>query len=73
MFDSEVFQSDNDTEEVIRRRLKLYEEETEPIVAWYMERDTLIMVDGVGSPDAVTTRLIRSIDRRRQPEARPTG
>jgi adenylate kinase len=61
----EVVQRDDDKEESIRRRLALYEKETEPIITWYLERDMLVTIDGSGDPDDVTARLIRAIDRRR--------
>jgi adenylate kinase len=62
----EVVQREDDTEEAIERRLKLYEEQTEPLIAWYLERDMLVAVDGIGTPDEVTARLVRAIDRRRE-------
>lgn len=61
----EVVQRDDDTEDAIRRRLALYEEETEPIITWYLKKDCLITVDGTGDADDVTQRLVRAIDRRR--------
>lgn len=61
----EVVQREDDTEGAIRRRLMLYEEETEPLIAWYLERDKLLQVNGMGSPDEVTARLVRGIDHRR--------
>ena len=61
----EVIQRADDTEAAIKRRLDLYEEQTEPVIQWYLERDKLTMVDGLGTPDDVTSRLIRAIDRRR--------
>ena len=61
----EVVQREDDTEEAIERRLKLYEEQTEPLIQWYLERDMLVAVDGLGTPDEVTARLTRAIDRRR--------
>jgi adenylate kinase len=61
----EVVQRDDDTEEAIRRRLSIYEKDTEPIITWYLERDMLVTIDGSGDPDDVTQRLIRAIDRRR--------
>ena len=60
----DVVQRGDDTEHAIARRLKLYEEETEPLVAWYLEREKLVAVDGVGDLDTVTDRLVRAIDRR---------
>jgi len=61
----EVIQREDDTEAAIRRRLTLYEEQTEPLITWYLERDKLVSIDGMGTPDDVTNRLVRSIDRRR--------
>ena len=61
----EVVQREDDTEDAIKRRLALYEEQTEPLISWYLERDKLVSIDGLGSPDEVTQRLVRAIDRRR--------
>jgi adenylate kinase len=59
-----VVQREDDTVNAIRRRLELYEEQTAPLIAWYLAKDKLVTVDGVGDPDKVTTRLIRAIDLR---------
>jgi adenylate kinase len=59
-----VVQREDDTVSAIRRRLELYEEQTAPLIAWYLAKDKLVTVDGVGEPDKVTTRLIRAIDLR---------
>jgi len=59
-----VILREDDTAAAISRRLALYEKETEPLVAWYMAKDTLAPVDGVGSPDTVTARVLRAIDGR---------
>jgi adenylate kinase len=59
-----VVQRQDDTEAAIRRRLELYEEQTAPLIAWYLAKDKLVTVDGVGDPDRVTARLIGAIDRR---------
>jgi len=53
---------DTDTEEVILRRLNLYEEETAPLLDWYKQRDLLVEINGTGSPDAVTRRVVGAID-----------
>src|SRR5580704_4359339 len=58
----EVVQREDDTEEAIERRLNLYEEETEPLLDWYKERSLLIEINGTGSPDAVTRRVVGAID-----------
>ena len=56
---SRLVQRDDDTEEAIERRLNLYEEETSPLLHWYKERSLLIEINGTGSPDAVTRRVVR--------------
>lgn len=47
----------DDTEEVIRHRLKVYDDETAPLAALYRERGLLHQVDGMGEMDAVAERL----------------
>jgi adenylate kinase len=47
----------DDTEDVIRHRLKVYDEETAPLAALYRERGLLHQVDGMGEMDDVTERL----------------
>jgi len=47
----------DDTAEVIRRRLELYAEQTEPLTALYKSRGLLVQVDGLGSVTEVTARI----------------
>ena len=67
----EVIQREDDTEGAIRRRLELYERETAPLIAWYSTRGTLMPVEGMGSPDEVTTRLVKVVDESRMGSRRP--
>jgi adenylate kinase len=62
----EVVQREDDTEEAIQRRLDLYEAETAPLIKLYTERELLITINGTGSPDAVTRRVVGAIDNKRQ-------
>ena len=39
---------------------------TAPLIEWYKERERLEVVDGEGPPDEVTTRLIDTVERRRE-------
>ncbi len=48
----------DDTEEIIRHRLEVYASETEPLVDYYRERGVLRAIDGVGSVDEVTARIL---------------
>ncbi|RNE63926.1 adenylate kinase [Cryobacterium tepidiphilum] len=47
----------DDTEDVIRHRLEVYEEQTAPVVAAYQERGLVVSVDGLGSVDGVSERI----------------
>jgi adenylate kinase len=51
----------DDTEEVIRRRMDVYAEQTEPLVRVYAERGLLVKVDGMGQMDEVTGRLLAAL------------
>ena len=61
----EVIQREDDTEEAIERRLNLYEAETAPLIEWYDSRELMVGINGTGSPDAVTRRVVGAIDTRR--------
>jgi len=47
----------DDTEDVIRHRFKVYDEQTAPLTVLYRERGLLHKIDGMGEMDAVTERL----------------
>ena len=51
----------DDTEYVIRRRMQVYAEQTEPLVAVYRDRDLLVQVDGMGTIDEVSARVIAAL------------
>jgi adenylate kinase len=61
----EVIQREDDTEDAIKRRLELYDRQTAPLMDWYSKRGQLAEVNGVGSPDAVLRRIIRTVEERR--------
>lgn len=60
----DVVQRHDDTEAAIARRLTVYDEQTAPLVAWYLASDRLAAVDGEGDPDTVTSRVLRAIEKR---------
>ena len=47
----------DDTEDVIRNRLRVYDENTAPLVDFYEERGILLRIDGLGSVEEVTDRI----------------
>jgi adenylate kinase len=51
----------DDTEEVIRRRQEVYEEQTAPLIAVYRDRGILVDVNGMGEVDEVTDRILAEL------------
>ena len=54
----------DDTEDVIRRRLEVYEQQTAPLVSVYAARDLVVTVDGLGEVAEVTARIIDALAER---------
>lgn len=52
----------DDTEEVIRHRQNVYQEQTTPLVDLYTTRDLLVTVDGLGDVEEVTSRIFTALD-----------
>jgi adenylate kinase len=51
----------DDTEEVIRHRLDVYEEQTAPLISIYAQRGLVIMIDGLGAVEEVTSRILDAL------------
>jgi adenylate kinase len=51
----------DDTEDVIRRRQEVFEEQTAPLTAVYEEQGLLVRVDGVGAVADVTARVLSAL------------
>ena len=51
----------DDSPEAVRNRLKVYEQQTAPVVDFYRNQGKLAHLDGVGAPDEVFTRIIEAI------------
>lgn len=52
----------DDTEDVVRERLRLYESETQPLATVFRGRGLLVEVDGIGDVEDVTRRIFASLD-----------
>jgi len=52
----------DDDPEAIRTRLRVYDDETAPVLRWYQEAgDKVVIVDGVGTVDDVTNRALGAL------------
>ena len=54
----------DDTEDVIRRRLEVYAEQTAPLINIYSHRNLVAEVDGLGAVDEVTGRILSALAER---------
>lgn len=52
----------DDTEDVIRERMRIYAQETAPLASTYGQRGLLVEVDGMGEIDEVTERLFAVLE-----------
>jgi len=52
----------DDTEDVIRRRMQVYTEQTAPLTHVYAEHGLLRRVDGMGGMDEVTDRIVKALE-----------
>ena len=57
----ELYLRDDDTEEVVRKRLRTYEEQTKPVIQHYESIGKLRFVEGDGSIDDVQNRLLAAM------------
>jgi adenylate kinase len=55
---------EDDSPEVVRDRLRVYHDQTEPLIGFYGERGLLERVDGTGEPEAIQGRLREAVDGR---------
>ena len=60
----ELFQREDDREETIAARLKVYDTQTAPLVSFYRERGLLKAVDGVGSVSEIYDRIVKALGKR---------
>jgi adenylate kinase len=60
--DAPLLQREDDKPEVIAKRLAVYREQTAPLIGFYEARGLLRRIDGVGTTDEVTERIVKEIE-----------
>ena len=58
----QLYQREDDAEETVRERLKVYREATQPLLDHYRQLGLLAQVDGVGRTDEVEKRIISAVN-----------
>lgn len=59
-----LVQRDDDTEETVRERLRVFDENTKPVIEFYGDHEGFVEVDGEGSPDEVWQQVEAAIEKR---------
>ncbi len=59
---SSLVQRMDDRPEVIRERIKVYQEQTEKLIQYYREKKTYRAVNGVGQPEAIFKEISQILD-----------
>lgn len=59
--ENSFYQRTDDKEEVIRKRLDVYDSTTKPVLAYYEEKGQVIYINGLGSVDEVTNNILSSL------------
>jgi len=60
---SALIQRDDDKEATVRNRLRVYQEQTAPLVEHFKMKGVLVDIDGSGGIDAVHAQMVEAIDR----------
>ena len=61
--ESELYQRDDDKSETVMNRIKVYSEQTAPLIAYYKEQNLLAEIDGKKSIEDVTVDLLSALER----------
>jgi adenylate kinase len=57
-----LYQRDDDKEETIRTRLKEYQKQTAPLIQYYLQKNSLRSIRGVGGQDQIFEQIIHLLD-----------
>ena len=60
---SELYQREDDQSATVERRIKVYQEQTAPLIAYYQSNGLLAELDGTKPIEDVTTDLIAAVER----------
>ncbi|MPM96494.1 adenylate kinase [bioreactor metagenome] len=56
-----LYQRDDDTEKTVRNRLKVYRDNTYPLIEYYRERGKLATIEGIGDIEYIYTKVTKAL------------
>ena len=60
----ELYQRADDNKETIKKRLNVYFRDTMPVIEYYRQQDKLLEIDGEGSVEVITGRILSALRKR---------
>jgi adenylate kinase len=57
----EIYQRTDDQEETVAHRLRVYENQTAPLIEYYRQRNLLRELDGVGTVEEIRRRVVDAL------------
>jgi len=57
----ELYQRDDDKEETIHNRLVVYDQQTNPLIRWYENKNILYSVQGIGTVQEILGRITEAL------------
>jgi adenylate kinase len=58
---SDLIQREDDKSETVQRRIRVYFDQTAPLIAYYQKRGVLLEIDGEGAIEQVTKSLLKKV------------
>jgi adenylate kinase len=59
-----LYQRDDDSEDVVQSRLKIYSEQTSPLIEFYERKNLLWAVDGLGTIEEIFEKIVHAVGER---------
>jgi len=57
----ELYQREDDREDVVRQRFRVYTESTKPVLSYYRDKGRLLVINGLGSIEEVNRRILKKL------------
>ncbi|HSD63221.1 MAG TPA: adenylate kinase [Ignavibacteriaceae bacterium] len=60
--ENSFYQRNDDKEDVIRHRLKVYESNTKPVLDFYEKQNKVISINGIGKVEEITVEILKGLE-----------
>ncbi len=60
--ENSFYQREDDKEEVIRKRLSVYEENTKPVLDFYENKGSVVSANGIGMVENITAEILKGLE-----------